>query len=109
MSKLSPEVFFELLDIFRADNLSIAPEFQDRQNHYNNLEDIARKILQEKPCLKVKDLAINGNDLMQMGIAPSKQMGKILNELLDGVLSGEYKNEKHELLSIVSEKTQEKL
>ena len=104
LSKFSPEVFFELLDIFRADNLSIAPEFQDRQNHYNNLEGIARKILQEKPCLKVKDLAINGNDLMSLGIAPSKQMGKILSELLDGVLGGEYQNEKSELLSIVCEK-----
>lgn len=103
LSKLSPEVFFDLLDIFRADNLAISPEFRDRQMHYNCLENIAREILQEKPCLKVKDLEIRGNDLMSLGLSPSREMGRILNELLDDVLCDKIKNEKHELINRAEE------
>lgn len=103
LSKLSPEVFFELIEMFRADNLAISPEFRSRQAHYDNLEAIAKRILQEKPCLKVKDLHINGNDLVGLGLSPSRKMGKILNELLDEVLCGRTQNDHQELIQRAKE------
>ena len=44
------------------------------------------KIISEKQPLTVKDLAINGNDLMEIGIQQGKEIGIALNWLLEMVL-----------------------
>ena len=39
--------------------------------------------------------------LITIGYKPGKEIGEVLNNLLDSVISGEYKNEKEKLLEIV--------
>ncbi len=56
------------------------------------LKEEIYKILEEKQPLTVKDLQIDGYDLMVIGMKPGKQMGKVLNELLDLVLDDPKKN-----------------
>jgi poly(A) polymerase/tRNA nucleotidyltransferase (CCA-adding enzyme) len=76
------------------------------------------KILAEKSVFRLKDLAINGKDLMAMGIAPGKMIGTILNELLETVLDDPAQNTCETLLHIAgkmydlapeSKKTQNKI
>ena len=55
-------------------------------------------------ALKISDLDINGRDLIELGIEPSPQMGKILNELLDMVVEDPKLNDKETLIKIVKEK-----
>ncbi len=50
----------------------------------------------------VKDLAVNGNDLLKAGIAKGPVMGKILAELLEAVLDDPALNERGRLLDIAS-------
>jgi len=59
------------------------------------------KILNEKQPLTVKDLAINGYDLMAIGIEPGVRIGKILNELLEIVLKNPELNTKEKLLQFI--------
>lgn len=44
-------------------------------------------------------MAINGNDLIQIGYEPNKKLGETLNMLLNGVINEEYENDKDILLS----------
>jgi len=68
-----------------------------------NLKNEVEGILNEKQPLTVKDLAINGYDLMKAGIQPGIKMGQILNGLLEKVLDNPKLNTKEMLLNLVKE------
>lgn len=57
-------------------------------------EEKLNRILAEVPCTSMKDLAIGGKDLMELGIPRGPMLGKILNKLLDRVSDGDLPNEK---------------
>lgn len=59
---------------------------------------MARKIINERQPLTVKDLVINGNDLIKIGYKPGKELGEELNILLELVLSNPEMNAKDKLL-----------
>ncbi len=65
-------------------------EFQDRIN----------ACLEEETAYTLKDLAVNGRDLMAMGIPAGRQIGLILNELLETVLDDPAQNTREQLLEI---------
>ena len=60
----------------------------------------AEKILEEKQAFSLKDLAINGRDLIDIGITPGKTIGIILGELLETVLDDPARNSRETLLEI---------
>lgn len=70
--------------------------FNDLKNTYKQMV----KILNTKPPFSVKDLAINGIDIMNMGIPQGKLIGNILNLLLEKVIAGEVENNREKLLDI---------
>ena len=47
----------------------------------------------EEECFSLKQLKINGNDLIKMGIKPGKEMGQILNKLFNMVVEEEIEND----------------
>ena len=54
----------------------------------------------EKSCLKLRDLEVNGHDLMALGLSGSA-IGDCLNSLLAQVLDEKIPNEKAALLAAV--------
>ena len=104
MNKYTPEVFFQLISLKRADNLAQNPEYLYRQKYYDRVEEIAEQIINEKQCFCMKDLAVGGNDLIALGISPGPEMGRILDELLGMVISGSVQNKKEILLDYVGRK-----
>lgn len=103
MAKLSPDVFFDLIEMFRADTLALAPDYRGRETHFSSIEAIANEIMEEKPCLTVRSLAIDGNDIISLGISPGKQIGEILNTLLELVIAGNLPNTRQALMSMVQQ------
>jgi len=67
-------------------------------------ENNIREILQERPPVSLKDLAVNGKDLIVLGYNEGKEMGQILKELLNLVLEKPALNQKKILLTCVKEK-----
>lgn len=61
------------------------------------------KILNEKEPLTVKDLKINGNDLIKLGVPQGKEIGITLKELMDLVLENPNLNQKESLIKIVED------
>ena len=64
-----------------------------------NKEDVDpfEEIIEEKNCLSIKELKINGKDLMDMGVPQGKEIGQILSWLLDQVLENPQLNERETL------------
>ena len=62
-------------------------------------------VLAEPNVLSLKDLAINGKDLMAAGIKPGKQIGYILNELLKMTIDDPSANTKEILLPVAKNLT----
>ena len=57
-------------------------------------------LLTDKPCLTLRELAVNGRDMQLIGLAGT-QIGKTLNALLERVLSGTLENDREQLLNEV--------
>ena len=67
-------------------------------------ENNIREILQERPPVSLKDLAVNGKDLFELGYKEGKEIGLVLKELLNLVLEKPALNQKKILLTWVKEK-----
>ena len=98
MGKLTPEVFFLLIELKRADNMAQAPQYRQRLLLCDRLEQTAIKILKDKECIDRKSLAVNGHDLINIGIKDGKTIGLILEALLDEVIEQKIENQRSPLL-----------
>ena len=98
ISKYGEDLFFDLIELKRADTLGLAPEFHSRKKHFDTLQSIAKKLLSEKPCFTLKDLAVNGNDLTELGFY-GREIGEKLKILLNAVIENKVRNEKEDLIS----------
>lgn len=102
LNSMGEELFFDLIKLKRADTAGLAPEFHSRSEHFNRLEEMAREILEREECFSLKYLAVNGNDLIDLGFK-GKEVGEKLQLLLDAVIDGKCANEKEELLKLIRE------
>ncbi|MFI3212434.1 MAG: CCA tRNA nucleotidyltransferase [Eubacteriales bacterium] len=68
------------------------------------LEKLYEEIINRKDPVSLKELAVTGKDLMDMGIPHGKQIGEILTYLLELVLEEPKRNTKEYLLQKVKEK-----
>lgn len=97
LNRLSPEGFCDLLALKRADCLAQHPDYHVRLPYYDALQQRAARILAERQCFSLRDLAVNGNDLLARGLH-GKQIGDALADLLERVIDGTLPNEKDALL-----------
>lgn len=56
------------------------------------------QIIERDDCINLKSLAVNGRDLIELGISPGRELGKILNNMLMDVLDEPTHNTKEYLL-----------
>ena len=68
------------------------------------IDKLVQDILDRQACLTVKDLAVNGHDLMALGLA-GPQIGHTLNRLLALVLDETLENNKAALLTAARQET----
>lgn len=102
LGKLGEEAFFDLLAIQRGDTAALNPLFCTRKSGFDALEMIAKDVLSQKTCLSLRDLAVDGHDLLALGYR-GRVIGQALNLLLEEVLEGRIPNEKAELLRYLTE------
>ena len=100
LKRLGEQNVDDLINLQIADIIGSKPpfDFEDIVLLKNEL----KRIIEFKEPISVKQLAINGFDLIEMGIEPGRRMGNILDELLQMVMNNPEMNTKEELLEIVS-------
>ena len=92
----------DLINLMIADIIGSKPPF-----NFENvvlLKNELKRIIETKEPIAVNQLAINGHDLIDLGIKPGKRMGEILNELLQLVMDKPEMNTKDQLLPIAISK-----
>src|SRR5581483_9424462 len=84
----SEPMAWDLLKLREADSCGkndLTMSDYDRKS-IDRCQKLLEEVLNQHGALTTRDLAINGNDLMAMGIPAGPEMGRILNELLEAVV-----------------------
>lgn len=97
------EMVKKLILVQRADNYGQAPIHTERVDKFNEIDKIIAKLEQENLSFSLKDLAVDGKDMLNMGLL-GKEIGANLKYLLEAVLNDEVKNNKQELLNYLKKK-----
>lgn len=97
INRTGKDCFFDLIKIKRADNIAQNPQ-RVRLDVIDEIERIAEEIINES-CFSLKTLAINGGDLIKNGHTPGKNLGIILDVLLNEVMEEKIPNEREALLT----------
>lgn len=98
LSKFGEENLRLLIALQKADFTSKGTVNESSETDFAEMERLLEEILSENACLHIKDLALNGQDLLELGFAPGPKLGQCLQNLLDQVLEEKLPNEKDALL-----------
>lgn len=105
LNKVGADIFCDLLEIKRADILAQSDYQREKKlSVIDDYEMLYQQILKNDECFSLKDLAINGRDLIDAGIAQGTKIGETLNKLLEIVIDDPSKNNKEVLLEIIRKK-----
>ena len=103
LNKIGEEQFRRLLKLKEADNKAQNLErSNERIGELYEIESLINEVLKEQECFSLKDLAVKGKDLINIGYKPGRALGAALRGLLDCVISEEVENNKVELLKLAS-------
>lgn len=100
LNKIGYEQFDRLLKLREADISAHNPDtkIENLQKVYQ-LRELLENISEEDECFTLKDLAIDGQDVMDcLNIPPGKGVGRWLQMILNKVIDGEWENNREELL-----------
>ncbi len=103
LSRMGPEGTEELIALHRADTLGQSPLCRGRLADYDRAEELRRELLEREACFSLKDLAVNGRDLLAMGLR-GRAVGRGLDICLSAVLDGRVPNRREELLMLLKNK-----
>ena len=93
-NRIGDDIFTDVLKLMHADNCGKKEEIQElTRNHLNESERIYRELKAAGECTQMKELAVNGRDLIKAGIPAGPKMGDLLQQLLDEVLEDAEKND----------------
>ena len=111
--RVSPENLENLYDLRLADMYGMYNEPVDIRYSASvalllELKERVQAELEKKTALSLKSLAVNGRDLMTIGIPAGKELGRILNELLDCVVEDPAMNSRETLLNTAKSLFQQK-
>ncbi len=96
LAQLGKETVQQLLSLQKADFSNL---WTDKETEtFHRIATLLEQIEQEDSCLRIKDLAIDGSDLIALGYEPGPELGRCLEALLEQVLDEQLPNEKDALL-----------
>lgn len=106
IGRASMELLFE---VNRADTSAKNPKrTQDKYERLQIAKELYQETVEREECVSLKELKINGKDLIHLGLKPGKELGDILFRLLARVLEEPELNEKQILLVLAREMIHEK-
>ena len=101
MNKIGEELFPFYLEVREADTLAQSEYLREEKlQNIREMEQCYQEILAKKECVSLKTLAISGSDLIADGMQPGKEIGFVLNTLLEKVIEQPELNTKETLLKL---------
>lgn len=102
LNRFGEQALRDLISVQRADTLGLADEYHKRLAHFEKLEKNLCTIVESNNCFTVKNLDINGNDIIAIGLK-GKEIGDALNLLLEAVIDEKVENCKESLINYLKE------
>lgn len=100
-SKIGKDFMELLFEVNRADTSAKNPEHtKEKYNQLHEARRLYREILDRGECVSLKELAVNGKDLIMEGFKPGRELGNTLNHLLEVVIENPQLNQKKILLGM---------
>lgn len=105
MNRIGVELFPYYLAVRMADAKAQSP-YRRREKIENivAVRKLYQEALLEENCVTLRQLAVSGRDLMDLGMKPGREIGSMLSELLEYVIDDPKRNEKEILRGYVKEK-----
>jgi len=99
LNKIGEEQFRRLIEVKRADMTAHAKEAREKGLFLiEEILSVLDEIIAQQQCFSLKDLAVNGRDLIAAGVPQGAQIGVVLNKLMDMVIDEIIENDKAVLL-----------
>ncbi|MDE6619611.1 MAG: HD domain-containing protein [Lachnospiraceae bacterium] len=106
VNKIGVAYFPQVMELRRADTLAQSSyQREEKLARIDAVERLYAEIMAKNQCISLKTLKITGNDLLALGVPKGKQIGAVLNQLLDEVLQ----NPEHNTQEYLIEKAKELL
>lgn len=105
LNRIGEDIFRDLIKVQKSDILAQNPIYaKERLLNIINIESKLDLILEQNECFSLKDLNINGNELIELGFNKGKEIGEILNYLLEKVIENPELNNKDQLIKLAKER-----
>ena len=98
LNRLGADSAHDLIAVQKADVIGQNPEKRDRLDQLNAIDARIDALVQSNACFSLSDLAIKGDDLLQLGYHAGRPLGDTLHTLLEMVMDDELPNERAALL-----------
>lgn len=99
MNRVGLEQFPGLFEVKRADVLAQGEyKRQEKLSYIDEYQKYYEQILEKNQCVSLKNLAVNGKDLIELGMKPGKELGEVLQRLFELVLENPQENTRENLL-----------
>ena len=104
LARYGEQGFLDLIKVHYYDTCGKAPEYSYEKELFDSIREHTLEFLENEPPMSLSKLKINGSDVAALGFK-GKAIGEALRFALSAVIDGVCKNEKDELISILTEKT----
>lgn len=105
VNTVGEDLFLSLVEVQRADAMGQNPVYLDnRLVKLDNIKRIYKEIKEKQQCLSISEMAVNGDDLIILGMKPGRQIGEVLGYLFDLVLESPEINDREKLLELAKQR-----
>lgn len=102
VNRIGEDIFPYLFDVKRADILAQSGYRKEEKIAWlEEIKNIYEKVLEDRQCMSLRDLAVTGKDLIVAGMKSGKEIGEALEELLNIVLDNPKENTRERLMEHV--------
>ena len=104
LNKFGEDIFRKLILVRKADILAQNPQFTlKRLDKVFKIEKILDEVIKDSECFKLKDLVVDGYDMIKLGFK-GEEIGKALNLCLKSVMCGLNPNKRFFIINWINEK-----
>ena len=102
LTKLGTDLFPLLLEVQLADTMAQSSRWRrEKMDRVLQVFLVYEHIMEQHQCVQLKDLAISGKDLLELGVPKGPLIGEMLHLALDSVIDEPSVNDRSELLLLV--------
>ena len=91
----------KIFELMRADTAAHSPLGLPRLDSVKQIVALYNEIREENPCMTIRQLAVTGDDLLELGFPEGPLIGRILKDVLEKVITENLSNDRDDIVQYV--------